>query len=157
MGKEIERKFLVNINTWQSIKPKRGKLIVQGYLLNKPGKSVRIRVKEEKGFLTIKGKTDGPVRDEFEYPIPVNEAKILIDEFADSLVKKIRYEINVQDKLWEVDEFVEDNEGLIIAEVELVAENEEIVIPDWVYKEVTNDESYYNVNLAVNPFCKWGC
>lgn len=155
MGKEIERKFLVDHEKWkQSHKPK-GELYRQGYLLAKPNKTIRVRLAAEKGFLTIKGITTGATRPEYEYEIPFNDAKELLDYFSESELSKIRYRINFENKIWEVDEFLGDNIGLILAEIELISEDEPFKIPEWIGNEVTSEEKYYNSNLTIQPFKNW--
>ena len=154
MGKEIERKFLVN-HKWGLIEKPVGQLYRQGYILNDPTKTIRVRQTEDKGFLTIKGLSIGATRSEYEYEIPLGDAKELLDSFSTSELSKIRYKITFENKLWEVDEFLSDNKGLIVAEIELKSEKETIILPDWIDKEVTGEEKYYNSNLTINPFNKW--
>lgn len=155
MGVEIEKKFLVKKDVWDKIKLL-GKLYRQGYLLREEGKTIRIRLIEgDKGFITIKGRTTGFSRPEYEYPIPQKDAEELLDRFCDAIVSKKRSTIEVEGKLWEVDEFTEDNEGLIVAELELDDESETFSLPEWVDKEVTDDARYYNSQLSVNPYKNW--
>ncbi|MCO6497936.1 MAG: CYTH domain-containing protein [Chitinophagaceae bacterium] len=156
MGVEIERKFLVNKQEWGRVEKPVVISVKQGYLLSAPEKIVRIRVKGSGGFITIKGRSEGISRKEYEYSIPAEEAEELIDRFCDNVISKVRYKIMVSGKLWEVDEFHGDNEGLLMAEIELTSEDEEFVKPDWIDKEVSDDQRYYNANLAVNPFKNWG-
>jgi CYTH domain-containing protein len=154
MAKEIECKFLVTGEEWRE--KSKGIFYRQGYLSTDVSSSVRIRTVAEKGYLTIKGKTHGAVREEFEYEIPVEDANRLLDNFCKKpLIVKRRYKINFGGLIWEVDEFEGENTGLTIAEVELENENEKIELPDWIGKEVTGDPKYYNVNLVRNPFSKW--
>lgn len=155
MGIEIERKFLVNQDQWHDIEKPVGEFYRQGYLLTDPNKTIRVRQSSDKGFLTIKGITVGASRAEFEYEIPFEEAKELLDQFAVSELSKIRYKIFFEEKLWEVDEFLGENEGLIVAEIELESEDEKFSIPDWIDVEVTEEEKYYNSNLTQNPFKTW--
>ena len=154
MGKEIERKFLVN-HKWELIEKPIGQRYRQGYILNDPTKTIRVRQTEDKAFLTIKGITIGATRPEYEYEIPPDDAKELLDSFSTSELSKIRYKITFENKVWEVDEFLGDNDGLIVAEIELSSETEKFNIPDWVDKEVTNEVKYYNSNLAINPVKNW--
>lgn len=147
---EIERKFLVDKDKWSKVNKPKGNHYKQGYLLSDPEKSIRIRITEYKGYLTIKGKTQGATRDEFEYEIPRSDAEKLLRHYAISALEKIRYKIIYEDKLWEVDEFLGKNEGLILAEIELESEQEEFAIPEWAAEEVTTNTEYYNVNLAQN-------
>ncbi|RLJ72060.1 CYTH domain-containing protein [Pedobacter alluvionis] len=155
MGKEIERKFLIDHHKWDNLNKPEGKLFRQGYLLTDKDKTIRVRATKTKGFLTIKGQTIGATRLEYEYEIPVTEATELLDNFAVSELSKTRYEIKFNDKLWEVDVFSGDNLGLIVAEIELESEEENFDLPDWIGKEVTEEEKYYNSNLTVKPFKDW--
>jgi CYTH domain-containing protein len=155
MGLEIERKFLVNNEKWNSIEKPKKNLFRQGYILTDPNKTIRVRLTDLKGYLTIKGLTVGATRPEFEYEIPPEEAEQLLNNFSISDLKKIRYEIIFKDKLWEVDEFLGDNLGLIVAEIELKSESEFFELPDWIDREVSGEEKYYNSNLSINPFVKW--
>ena len=145
---EIERKFLVNKAKWELVNKPAPNRIVQAYLVRTPEKTIRIRVKGEKGFLTIKGPTVGISRSEFEYEIPLNEANELIEQFADKVIEKYRYEITVGNHLWEVDEFHGKLEGLMIAEIELTSEEETFEKPDWVTEDVSLDQQYFNSNLV---------
>ena len=155
MATEIERKFLVNKEMLPKVE---GKSYVQGYLSSTPDKIVRIRIAGDKGILTIKGKAEGAEaisRPEYEYEIPLQDAKEMMDLCEKPLIEKIRYEIKHEGHLWEVDEFIGDNKGLIVAEIELVSESEKFVKPDWVKEEVSNDARYANSNLVKHPFSKW--
>jgi adenylate cyclase len=155
MGVEIERKFLVDHEKWQQLTKPEGTHYRQGYLLDDDKRTIRVRLAGEHGFITIKGTTTGITRKEFEYKIPANEAVELLDSFAESEVEKIRYCITIAGKLWEVDEFLADNAGLIMAEIELQHEDEAFENPGWITHEVSDDERYYNSNLSKNPFKKW--
>ena len=155
MGKEIERKFLIDHQRWANLSKPEGKLFRQGYLLTDKDKTIRVRATETKGFLTIKGQTIGATRMEYEYEIPVAEATELLDNFSLSELSKIRYEIPFSGKLWEVDVFLGDNEGLIVAEIELDSEDEMFALPDWVSREVTEEEKFYNSYLTLKPFKDW--
>lgn len=155
MGKEIERKFLIDQQKWDNLNKPEGKLFRQGYLLTDKDKTIRVRATETKGFLTIKGQTVGATRLEYEYEIPVGEATELLDHFSQSELSKTRYEITFNSKLWEVDVFSGDNKGLIVAEIELESEDEHFDLPDWVSNEVTEDAKYYNSNLTIKPFKDW--
>ena len=155
MGIEIERKFLVNKAKWEAVQKPVGDSFRQGYLLTDPKKTIRVRQTSDKGFLTIKGISLGASRAEFEYEIPFEEAKELLDQFAVSELSKIRYKILFEEKLWEIDQFLGENEGLIVAEIELESEEEKFSIPDWIDVEVTEEEKYYNSNLTQNPFKNW--
>ena len=155
MGIEIERKFLVKQEIWNKLEKPDGEFYRQGYLLTDPTKTIRVRQTSEKGFLTIKGISVGASRAEFEYEIPHEEAKELLDQFSVSELSKIRYKILFENKLWEVDEFLGENEGLMVAEIELESEDETFSIPKWIGKEVTGEEKYYNSNLTQLPFKNW--
>jgi adenylate cyclase len=153
---EIERKFLVISDVFKS-DVLRQNHIAQGYLSSVPERAVRVRIKGEKGYLTIKGKTNetGLSRFEWEKEIPVTEAKELLQLCEKGVIEKIRYEIQVGQHVFEVDEFYGENEGLIMAEVELQSESEIIEKPIWLGEEVTNDSRYYNSYLSKNPFKNW--
>jgi CYTH domain-containing protein len=154
MATEIERKFLVKGDSWRSLGTR--KVYRQGYISTVNGITVRVRIAGENGYLTIKGKTKGMTREEFEYPIPVEDAKMMLDTLCDRpLIEKIRYRINRDNLVWEVDEFLGENQGLILAEVELESEHQIIQLPDWIDREVTGDLRYYNSNLAKYPYQQW--
>lgn len=155
MALEIEKKFLVDKNKWEAIEKSNRSFIKQGYILTDSHKTIRIRQTDSKSYITIKGSNVGAIRPEYEYEIPYEDAEELIDKFAVSSITKIRYIIDYKNKKWEVDEFLGDNEGLIIAEIELKDENEEFELPEWIGKEVTDIEKYYNSRLSEVPFKKW--
>jgi CYTH domain-containing protein len=155
MAREIERKYLIDLEKWQKVEKVPGQYYRQGYLLTDPRKTIRVRMTEGKGFLTIKGISVGATRLEYEYEIPTTDAKELLDNFSDAELFKIRYKIEFKNKVWEVDEFLGDNAGLFIAEIELKSENEVFDLPDWVTEEVTEEEKYYNSNLSINPYKNW--
>ncbi|OWK74334.1 adenylate cyclase [Flavobacteriaceae bacterium JJC] len=155
MALEIERKFLVKEKLWQQSDKPSGELFRQGYLLTDPVKTVRVRQTADKGFITIKGISVGATRTEYEYEIPASDAEELLNGFSGSELSKTRYKILFEGKLWEVDEFLGDNEGLIVAEIELENEDEIFALPEWVDVEVTSEEKYYNSNLTLNPFKNW--
>jgi adenylate cyclase len=155
MALEIERKYLIDHKKWSKVDKPAGKLYRQGYLLTDKNKTIRVRITDSDAYLTIKGKTDGATRDEFEYKIPVADARQLLDTFSESELSKTRYEIHDKNNLWEVDVFHDANEGLIVAEIELKSQDQEFDLPDWVTEEVTNDPKYYNSNLTLLPFKKW--
>lgn len=155
MGLEIERKFLVNHGKWAAVEKPNAEFYRQGYLLTDPNKTIRVRATDTKGFMTIKGKSEGATRAEFEYEIPKEEAIQLLDMFAVSDLTKYRYKILFAEKLWEVDVFLGENEGLIVAEIELESEEEKFDLPDWAAEEVTGEKKYYNSNLSTLPFKKW--
>lgn len=155
MPLEIEKKYLVNKAIWQETDKPKGQFFRQGYLLTDPNKTIRVRVTDTQSFLTIKGLSVGATRPEFEYEIPKDEAEQLLDMFAISDLTKIRYKILFNNKLWEVDEFLGDNAGLIVAEIELQSEDEAFDLPAWVDNEVTGEDKYYNSNLSVLPYKNW--
>lgn len=155
MAQEIERKFLVNHSKWQQIEKPIGNLYRQGYLLTDPTKTIRVRQTTERAFLTIKGLSVGATRPEYEYEIPLNDAKELLDNFSTSELSKIRYEIMYDNKIWEVDEFLGDNAGLLVAEIELETEDEKFNLPSWIDQEVTGQDKYYNSNLTIEPYKNW--
>jgi adenylate cyclase len=155
MGVEIERKFLVNAGKWNALNKPEGIAYRQGYIVKEEAKTVRIRIAGKDGFITIKGKSSGISRSEFEYSIPEPDAEALLAEFCQEIIAKTRYNITYAGKLWEVDVFAEDNDGLIVAEIELDNEAESFDLPDWLAKEVTGDIRYYNSSLAENPFKNW--
>ena len=151
---EIERKFLVNKDLWR---PKsKGHLYRQGYLSEVKERVVRVRVAVDKGFLTVKGVTEGFSRLEFEYEIPIEDAHQMLDTLCETpLIEKNRYKEEHEGMLWEIDVFLGENEGLVLAEVELKRETGQFSLPAWIDKEVSEDPRYFNVNLAKNPFRQW--
>ena len=153
---EIERKFLVRTDAFKSEASSTWR-IRQGFLNTHPERAVRIRIKGETGFLTIKGISDkeGTTRFEWEKEIPKEEAEELLSICEEGIIDKTRYEILSGDHLFEVDEFYGMNEGLIIAEVELSSKNEAFKRPEWLGKEVTGDIRYYNSQLSKHPFKTW--
>ena len=154
MAIEIERKFLVKGNAWRELGL--GKVYRQGYIHAEKSKTVRVRIIDTQGYLTIKGASIGTARQEFEYPIPLEDAQEMLDELCDTpLIEKKRYKIPFAGLVWEVDEFFGENQGLIMAEVELTDINQEITIPDWIGEEVSHDPRYFNSNLAKNPYRQW--
>jgi adenylate cyclase len=154
MAIEIERKFLVADDGWRGLGP--GSHYRQGYLSTDPGRSVRVRVADGKGFLTIKGKTVNAARAEYEYAIPLEDAGAMLDELCKRpLIEKTRYRIEYQGLVWEVDEFEGENAGLVLAEVELAAADQAVALPVWIGEEVTADPRYYNASLIANPFSRW--
>ncbi len=154
MGIEIERKFLVKNDNWRTAAT--GTQFRQGYLCLAPERTVRVRLEGDVGKLTIKGRTEGLSRAEYEYQIPAAEAAELLDSLClQPLIEKIRYRIEHAGRSWEIDEFSGDNQGLILAELELETENAIFELPDWVGKEVSDDPRYYNARLVNNPFKSW--
>lgn len=155
MALEIERKFLVNSAVWVETTRPEGTLYRQGYLHSDIDKTVRVRIAGVKAFLTIKGKTTGASRAEFEYEIPVQDATELLDSLANAELSKIRYIIDFQGKTWEIDEFKGENAPLLLAEIELQSEDETFELPPWIAEEVTHDERYFNAYLAKKPYSLW--
>ena len=153
---EIERKFLVQSDDFKidAISEKR---IVQGFLNTDPERTVRVRIKGEKGFLTIKGKSNksGTTRYEWEESIAMTDAEELLKLCEEGVIEKTRYEIPYDNHIFEVDEFHGQNEGLIVAEVELENENEFFQKPEWSGQEVTGEVKYYNSQLSKNPYKNW--
>lgn len=153
---EIERKYLVKHDLWEALAKPQGEYYRQGYIVNEIPKTVRVRATEKQGFITIKGKTDNPaIKPEFEYEIPKSEALELLDGFTKNNIEKTRYKIDYQGKIWEIDIFYGDNEGLIVAEIELNSMEESFQIPTWIDREVTHEDKYFNANLSKNPFKNW--
>ena len=155
MALEIELKFLVKNNSWK--KQAQGTLYRQGYISTNKNRTVRVRTIDDKAFLTIKGISVGATRKEFEYEIPFKDAVTMLDELCQKpIIEKIRYKIDAGDNLvWEIDEFLGENKGLIVAEVELQSENQIFKKTDWLGLEVTSDRRYYNSSLVAFPFSKW--
>jgi len=154
--KEIERKFLVTSDAFKKEATNKN-LIAQGYLCSDPERTVRIRIKGESGFLTIKGKGNENMttRLEWETELPLFEARPLLAICEKGIIEKIRHEVHVGRHIYEVDEFLGDNLGLVIAEIELNDENEAFEKPLWIGKEVTMDIRYYNASLSLNPYKDW--
>ncbi|WP_017498518.1 CYTH domain-containing protein [Flavobacterium sp. WG21] len=153
---EIERKFLVKSADFKEQAFTHNK-IAQGYLSAVPERTVRVRIKGERGFITIKGVSQqgGMSRFEWENEIPLDEALELLKLCEKGKIEKTRYEIKLGKHIFEVDEFYGENEGLVMAEVELESETETFEKPDWLGEEVTNDPRYYNAYLSKNPFKEW--
>ena len=153
---EIERKFLVKSDEFKVHAFTQNK-IAQGYLSSLPERTVRIRIKGQKGFITIKGigQHGGMSRFEWENEIPLDEAQELLKLCEKGKIEKTRFEIKSDKHVFEVDEFYGENEGLVIAEIELESETEAFEKPDWLGDEVTNDTRYYNAYLSKNPFKDW--
>lgn len=154
MGQEIERKFLVQGNGWRE--GAEATRLRQGFLSTDPERTVRVRTAGSKAWLTIKGKTIGARRVEYEYEIPVSDAEQMLDSLCERpLIEKTRYEVPARGHTWEVDVFEGENKGLIIAEIELKDEAETFEIPSWVGEEVTDDARYFNSNLVREPYTSW--
>lgn len=154
MGIEIERKFLLNGDDWRGLG--QPTLMRQGYLCADPARTVRVRIEGARAVVTIKGKSTGASRGEWEYAIPVPDAAELLEGLCEQpLVEKIRHRIAHAGHVWEVDEFLGQNAGLIVAEIELGAEDEAFDKPDWIGREVTGDKRYYNSSLVRLPYARW--
>ncbi|RMH79261.1 MAG: CYTH domain-containing protein [Calditrichaeota bacterium] len=155
MGKEIERKFLVTSDAWRPLVVQQRRYL-QGYLSLDEKRVVRVRLIDNAAVLSIKGIITPAQRWEFEYPIPVEDAQTLLTHLCHQpLIRKIRYLVPFGGMRWEIDEFQGENEGLIIAEVELSREGQSILLPEWVGQEVTEDPRYLNVNLVKHPYRDW--
>lgn len=152
MGVEIERKFRVKGEDWKCVKPLH---IIQGYLNTDKSRTVRIRVADDSAFITVKGLTAGISRSEFEYAIPADEAREMLHMCAEPAIEKYRYVLPIEDLVWEVDEFLGANEGLVVAEVELLSETQVISLPDWIGEEVSGDSRFYNSSLSAKPYTEW--
>ncbi|MDA0178037.1 MULTISPECIES: CYTH domain-containing protein [Mesoflavibacter] len=153
---EIERKFLVTSTRFKDLAFKKER-ITQGFLSTDKQRTVRVRLKGDQGFLTIKGPSteDGLSRFEWEKSITVQDAKDLLKLCKKGIIDKIRYQVDVEGFIFEVDYFLNDNEGLIVAEIELQTENQEFFKPDWLGEEVTGIIKYYNSQLSLNPYKNW--
>jgi len=153
MALEIERKFLVKEGAWRN---KKGILYRQGYLSSAKERTVRVRIIDRKGYLTIKGIAQGAVRVEYEYEIPGAEAEAMLADLCEKpLIEKIRRKIEFKGLIWEVDEFFGENQGLLVAEVELESADQTFAKPDWVGEEVTGSCQYFNASLIHHPYTKW--
>ncbi len=155
MAQEIEHKYLVKTERWNKNLAFKSVNIVQGYLHSDPGKTIRVRTAEGKGYITLKGKTTGATRPEYEYEIPEADANELLGLFCANRIEKTRHYVLHAGKTWEVDEFAGKNKGLMMAEIELGLEDEPYEIPDWVEKNVTEDQRYSNSNLVKRPYTSW--
>ncbi|GAB3537311.1 CYTH domain-containing protein [Noviherbaspirillum agri] len=154
MGVEIERKFLVRNQDWKALG--QGVLLRQGYLSSAPERIVRVRIEGNTAMLTIKGRTSGMTRSEWEYPVPMQDAQVFLDKLCERpIIEKYRYRIPFEGLVWEVDEFLGENAGLVVAEVELKSEQQAFARPEWIGDEVTHDARYFNANLLRLPYTKW--
>lgn len=152
MALEIERKFLVTGYEWRKAE---GTVLRQGYLSTHPESTVRVRIEGARATLDVKGITRGATRSEYEYDIPTEDAAELLRLCEPPLIEKVRRRLEHGGLVWEVDEFLGDNQGLVVAEVELDREDRPFTKPPWVGEEVTHDSRFYNANLVANPFTKW--
>jgi adenylate cyclase len=154
MPQEIERKFLVRDDSYKT--QGHSVYIHQGFLSTDKERVVRVRIAGKKAYLTVKGITKGIGRAEYEYKIPLADAKFMLENLtAGPTIEKNRYYINKEGFIWEVDEFMGDNEGLVVAEIELDSEDQDYPVPEWLGEEVTGDPRYYNANLVEQPFKSW--
>lgn len=154
MGKEIERKFLVSDSSWKQ--NAQAAYYRQGYLCLGRGTTVRVRVMSDAAYLTIKGGGSGITRNEYEYPLPIADAERMFKDLCElPLIEKKRYRVEHEGLIWEVDEFLGENNGLVVAEVELEHEDQVFSRPSWVGREVTGDPRFYNVALVGNPYSRW--
>lgn len=154
VGEEIERKFLVTGQGWRE--EARGERFRQGFLSTDPERTVRVRIAGDRGTITVKGKSVGARRDEFEYEIPRADAEKMLDTLcARPLIEKVRYSLRHGRHVWEIDVFEGENSGLVVAEIELSSEDEDFDKPGWLGEEVTHDPRYFNSNLVARPFCEW--
>lgn len=154
MAKEIERKFLVIGDAWRALA--QGIHYRQGYLSSAKERTVRIRTINDKAFLTIKGMTVGVTRQEYEYEIPYDDCVQMLEQLAEKpVIEKKRYKILLDGLIWEIDEFLGVNAGLIVAEIELADENQTFSKPAWIGAEVSADPRYFNSNLVKHPYTTW--
>ncbi|MEO0433164.1 MAG: CYTH domain-containing protein [Cyanobacteria bacterium J06656_5] len=155
MAQEIERKFLVQSDAWRSLAA--GRYYCQGYIPTQGKQTVRVRIIGDQGYLTLKGPAIGISRSEFEYEIPLADAQAMLSELCQTpLIEKHRYHIPLGNVVWEIDDFLGENQGLIVAEVELAHAEQVVELPGWIGEEVTGDSRYYNASLVRNPFKNWG-
>lgn len=154
MGREIERKFLVKDESWR--KGAVGKLYRQGYISRDEQRAVRVRIVEKQAFLTLKGRHNDLTRLEFEYEIPLADARELLDTLCQPpLIEKIRYRVDYAGNTWEIDVFSGENAGLIVAEIELSREDQPFELPPWAGREVSDDPRYLNTSLSKHPYRQW--
>jgi adenylate cyclase len=154
VGVEIERKFLVAGDAWRALG--QPVLLRQGYLSSDPDRTVRVRIEADAATMTIKGRSVGATRAEWEYAIPLADAAELLDRLCQQpLIEKYRRRIAVAGHVWEVDEFLGANAGLVVAEIELASEEQAFVQPDWIGADVTYDSRYFNSSLIRHPFSDW--
>ena len=145
--KEIEYKYLVDKKKWNQVKKPKPQKIIQGFLCISEEVVVRVRIIDQQGFLTVKGKSSGIERSEFEYPIPLDEAKSMLEEFTQKQIIKNRFKIFIEDNLWEVDEFKGALEGLILAELEVENKEYKFTLPDWAAEDVSTNPDFFNAVL----------
>lgn len=153
MGVEIERKFLLQGEAWRALGTP--VLLRQGYLSSQRERVVRVRIEGDEARLTIKGPNAGTSRGEWEYPIPLADADDLLTLCEQPLIEKYRRRIDFKGLVWEVDEFLGANQGLLVAEVELTSADQHVDLPDWIGEEVSDDARYFNANLIRHPYSQW--
>lgn len=154
MAIEIERKYLVTGDAWKRLAA--GVLYRQGYLSTDKARTVRVRIAGDKAFMTVKGLAEGIARPEFEYEIPLADAAAMLDDLClKPLIEKRRYTLECLGLRWEVDEFLGQNQGLVVAEVELDSIDQAVALPEWVGREVTDDARYFNSSLIAHPYSTW--
>jgi adenylate cyclase len=155
MATEIEHKFLITNDKWRD-NADEGTYLVQGYMGSNEKSSIRIRINGDSANLNIKSKTIGIQRSEYDYPIPVGEAKEILESLCEKpFIEKTRFQVMHDGHEWEIDVFAGDNEGLIVAEIELNSTDEEFSRPDWVGEDVSDDPRYYNICLVTHPYKDW--
>lgn len=155
MATEIERKFLLKDDSWKKFSDE-GMEYSQGYIVGSQHASVRVRIQGDKAYINIKSATIDITRQEFEYEIPLDEASEILTSLCEKpLISKTRYHVPHEQHVWEIDVFKGDNEGLIVAEIELSKVNEHFAKPSWIGQEVSDDKRYYNVCLVSHPFKDW--
>ena len=155
MAIEVEHKFLLANDNWRKL-INQSMQFRQGYLTSEPTSSIRVRTCDNKAWLNIKSATIGTQRYEYEYEIPLRDANEIIDKLCRKpLIEKTRHLVQVDNHVWEIDEFEGENAGLIVAEIELEAAGEAFTLPEWVGEEVTHDLRYYNNNLSMHPYTEW--
>ena len=155
MGLEIERKYLVVNDQWRDAVVSKSRL-QQGYLANQANASVRVRVSDDRAWLNVKSTTVGISRHEFEYEIPLQDAREMLQHVAEKpFIDKTRYRVRHGEHIWDLDLFAGENAGLVVAEVELESESQPFELPPWVGDEVSDDTRYYNVNLVRHPYSRW--
>jgi len=155
MAIEIERKFLLKNSNWRT-QVFESRRIAQGYLTeNRGASSVRVRLDGESANLNIKSRELAISRREYEYPVPVTDAQIMLEILCDQVLEKTRYLVEHEGSIWEIDEFSGENAGLVVAEIELRSEDEIFARADWLGEEVSTDVRYYNVNLISHPYSRW--
>ena len=155
MSKEIERKFLIINDDWKAL-PSQSEKYIQGYFVTNEKCSIRVRIAEDSASINIKSATLGVTRSEYDFPVPVNDAREMLQNLCvRPLIEKIRHKINYDNHIWEVDVFSGENEGLIVAEIELDSADEIFSKPGWIGEEVSDDPRYYNVCLVEHPYKTW--